>query len=146
MENPDEVVTVNYPECIEVVVPTECMKTTATEYGDWVTWGKPNCWCYRKQCMGDLNGASFFGKPVTLTDLNLFKLAFNKTDAELALVTDGICADLNHAAFFGKRVTLTDLNTFKLYFNKAEAEVPCCDADGDCILTSEDDLNNWETP
>ncbi len=126
-------VDVNLPD----EVPPECLKTTAPEYGEWEAWGKPLCWCYAKQCRGDLNGSSFFGKPVTLTDLNLFKLAFNKTDVELELVTDGICADLNHAAFFGKRVTLTDLNTFKLYFNKAEAEVPECDPTN---------YNFWETP
>jgi len=104
-----------------------CMKLTAPEYTDWETWGKPNCWCYAKQCRGDLNGGSFIGKPVTMADLNLFKLAYNKSDVDLQGVADGICADLNHAAFIGKRVTMTDLNTFKLYYNQLEAAVPECD-------------------
>lgn len=141
MENPDEVVTVVYPsECIEYVHPgpgIECMKDTAPEYADWGAWGKPDCWCYAKQCRGDINGQSFFGKPVVLSDLNIFKLAFNKTDLELAQVTDGICADLNHASFFGKRVVLSDLNIFKLYFNLLEAQVPECD---------KTNFNDWCVP
>ena len=141
MEDPDEVVTVNYPSpCVFIDIndtPTECLKEDAPEYDEWVAWGKPLCWCYAKQCRGDINGSSFFGKPITLTDLNIFKLAFNIVDQELALVTDGICADLNHTAFFGKRVTLTDLNIFKLYFNQLEVNVPECD---------NTNYNFWETP
>jgi hypothetical protein len=106
---------------------TECLKSTDPGYTAWKnTWGMPKCWCFRKQCKGDVNGSSSFGKPVSGTDLDLFKLAFNKTDAELALVTNGICADLNHAASFGKRVTGTDNDTFKLNFNVAEASVLEC--------------------
>jgi len=141
MEDPNEVVNVNVPvNCLDISIPTtpfQCMKATSPDYGDWVEWDCPACWCYAKQCRGDINGSSFFGKPVTLSDLNLFKLAFNKTDAELSLVTDGICADLNHASFFGKRATISDLNMFKLYFNLAEASVPECD---------KTNYNWWETP
>jgi hypothetical protein len=106
---------------------SECLANTDPGYTAWsTTWGKPNCWCYKKQCRGDLNGTSAFGKPVSSTDLDLFKLAYNKSDAELALVTNGICADLNHTSAFGKRVSSTDLDTFKLYYNLAEASVPEC--------------------
>lgn len=107
--------------------PKECVKNTAPFYATWVAWGKPNCWCFKKQCNGDINGTSLAGKPVTTADLNTFKLAFNVTDAVLATVANGICADLNHAALAGKRVTTADLNTFKLYFNLADASVPVCD-------------------
>lgn len=106
----------------------ECVKDTAPFHADWVAWGMPDCWCFQKQCNGDINGSSFIGKPVTTADLNTFKLAFNVTDAVLAGVANGICADLNHAAFIGKRVTTVDLNTFKTYFNIAEASVPVCSA------------------
>ena len=97
------------------------------EYSDWVAWGKPDCWCYTKQCRGDINGKPFLGKPVTGADLIIFKAAFNKTDADLALVPNGICADLNHTTFLGKRVTGADLIIFKAYFNKADSVVPVCD-------------------
>jgi hypothetical protein len=139
MENPDEVVTVNYPAvCLDVVVEAdECMKTTHPAYADWETWGKPDCWCYAKQCRGDINGALFLGKPVTGADLIIFKAAFNLADGDLAGVTDGICADLNMAPFLGKRVTGADLIIFKQYFNIADASVPECD---------DTHINFWETP
>jgi len=139
MENPDEVVTVNYSTCIYVNIPDEeeCMKTTHPAYADWETWGKPKCWCYAKQCRGDINGAPFLGKPVTGADLIIFKAAFNKSDGDLAGVTDGICADLNMAPFLGKRVTGADLIIFKEYFNDADGDVPICD---------QTHINFWETP
>jgi len=95
-------------------------------YEDWVEWNKPECWCYPKQCYGDINGTSFFGKPVTLSDLTVMKAVFNKTNEQLRLVPNGICADLNHATFFGKRVTVADLGTFRQYFNQPESQVPDC--------------------
>jgi hypothetical protein len=128
MESPDEAVTVNLPAALPITcAPPECLMNTAPEYVVWEAWGKPDCWCYRKQCNGDINGTSFLGKPVTTADLNTFKAAFNVTDTVLATVTDGICADLNHGSFLGKRVTTADLNTFKQYFNVADSLVPECD-------------------
>jgi len=132
------VLTSNLPQTVVVkgkVVPTDCVKTTASFYNDWVAFGKPNCWCYERQCNGDIDGKKFpnsaAGKPVTTADLTIFKAAFNLTTADLALVANGICADLNHAKFpntaTGKRVTTADLTTFKLYFNVAMASVPSCD-------------------
>jgi hypothetical protein len=106
---------------------TDCVKSTASFYSAWVAWGKPACWCYQKNCRGDLNGSSFLGKPVTSADLTLFKNAYNKSDADLALVANGICADINRSAFLGKRVTSADLTEFKKYYNLAEASVPVCD-------------------
>ena len=103
-----------------------CLNEFDPEYSDWIEWGRPECWCYPRQCYGDINGASFFGKPVTLSDLAVFKAAFNKTNEQLRLVPDGICADLNHSSFFGKRVTLSDMITFKEYFNLPESQVPDC--------------------
>lgn len=145
MESPDEAVTVNLPASLPVdCAPDECLKDTDVGYDAWKnTWGSPDCWCFKKQCKGDINGSSFLGKPVSLADLNTFKLVFNQGDEVVAATTGGICCDLNHAAFLGKRVTLADLNTFKLYFNKPEADVPCCDADGDCVLDAGDNYNFW---
>jgi len=120
----------------------DCLSRNAPGYNDWNAWGRPKCWCYPKQCRGDLNGSSFIGKPVTMVDLNLFKLAYNKTDAVLVTIPDGICADLNHASFIGKRVTMTDLNTFKLYYNKLEAVVPVCDQ----VPITTGPYNFWTSP
>jgi len=126
-------------------VEEECIKTTAPEYADWVLpiWNKPDCWCYKKQCKGDINGSSFLGKPITLSDLNVFKAAFNQVDSVVEGIDGGICADLNHAAFLGKRVTLSDLNVFKANFNVIESLVDCCDDNQDCVLEATDKYNFW---
>jgi len=141
MEDPNEIVEVNYHSfCFEPWPPCNrynCMKFTAPEYPDMETWYWPECWCYAKQCRGDINGTLFLGKPVTGADLIIFKSAFNKTNAELALVPNGICADLDHASFLGKRVTGADLIILKTYFNVAEAAITECD---------KTHYNFWETP
>ncbi|MFA5238506.1 MAG: hypothetical protein WC476_02185 [Phycisphaerae bacterium] len=108
---------------------TECLAAIDPSYADWVAWSKPNCWCYRKQCRGDINGTLFLGKPVTQADNNILKAAYNLTDAQLALVVNGICADLNHQSFLGKRVTQADNNILKLYYNVTDALVPECPPD-----------------
>jgi hypothetical protein len=127
-------------------IADDCMKETAPEYDIWVEWGKPDCWCCSKQCRGDINCASFLGMPLSLADLNIFKAAFNQPEEILRSNPEWICADLNHDGFLGKRVTLSDLNIFKYYIFKQREPlymIPCCDLDGDCILTPEDKYNFW---
>lgn len=109
--------------------PTECLKDTAPGYATWVAFGKPDCWCYAKQCKGDANGKALLNKAVNITDLNILKAAYNKTVTELqtVLVGDvpGICADFNHVGLLGKQVNITDLNTLKINYNNLG--VPDCD-------------------
>ena len=104
-----------------------CLSADANEYDDWVAWGKPDCWCYERQCRGDTNGEAFLGKWVSGIDLIKLTEAFNKTDAELREIEDGICADFNHDTFLGKRVTGVDLIILQAYFNESEPNVPPCD-------------------
>ena len=124
-------------------IAEDCLKETAPEYDDWVDWGRPDCWCYKKQCRGDINGTTFLGKPVTLADLNIFKAAFNQPDEVLRQNPELICADLNHESFLGKRATLADLAVFKVLFGVLDASIPCCDLNQDCVLGSEDKYNFW---
>ena len=97
------------------------------EYSDWVAWGKPDCWCYARQCRGDFNGKKTGPFWVHLLQLQALSVAFNKTDAQLAAIPGGICADINHKKTGPYRVQLLDLQEFAKYFNKAEAQVPVCD-------------------
>jgi hypothetical protein len=120
---------------------TECIKATAAEYLDWTNWNRPNCWCYKRQCRGDINGTKNI-QWVQILDLNILKAAFGKTDAQLVLIPNGICADLNHKKNI-QRVQILDLNILKNYFGKPEAQVPCCDNNGDCILVPADIYNFW---
>jgi len=103
----------------------DCLSRTAPEYSDWSAWGKPDCWCYSRQCRGDINGLKHGPFWVQVLDLDLFKAAFNKTDIQLP--TGGICADLNHVKHGPFRVQVLDLDIFKIYFNKIETLVPECD-------------------
>ncbi|MCK5473710.1 MAG: hypothetical protein KAI59_06720, partial [Planctomycetes bacterium] len=105
LEDAEVAVDINAP-VYEVAI--ECMKSTAPEYASWLAWGKPACWCYPRQCRGDINGLK--GGPfwVQLLDLSALVAAYGKLDA--ALPVDGICADLNHLKSGPFRVNLLDLN------------------------------------
>jgi beta-lactam-binding protein with PASTA domain len=136
-------------------VVSECLKSTATGYADWVKWRHPACWCFRRQCRGDTDGKKA-GTWVSLTpDLTNFKAAYTQSDANLVALACpsgttgricGICADLNHAKQ-GTRVSLNpDLTTFKQYYTQPDVNVPCCDTAapaGDCTLLAGDPYNFW---
>jgi hypothetical protein len=113
-----------------MVLTREAVRTApALHYSDWVTFGRPVCWAYQRNCRGDINGSGagtgLAKKWVTSTDLTAFKLAYNLANS--LLPAGGICADNNHVGTPStysqaqKRVTSTDLTTFKLYYNQAES-------------------------
>jgi hypothetical protein len=108
-----------------------CLRCSAPEYPDWVAWGKPVCWCYARQCRGDVNGKKeqIGTSQIGATDLALFKNAYGKNNAALTLVVGGICSDLNHQKepIGNLRVGATDLGQFKLYYGKAASVIPICE-------------------
>ncbi len=116
---------------VTLAVP-ECLSSSATEYSKWVEYGKPDCWCFRKQCRGDADGVKTTLKPVMNPDLTIFKAAFNqsKTYVKTLIVSGkpGICADFDHKDTTLKPVMNPDLTIFKEYFNDSDASVPQCDA------------------
>lgn len=117
----------NYQIQFDIVPPvTECLKNTDPGYAAWLDFGSPNCWCFQRQCRGDIDGVKA-GFWVNVTDLNLFKQAFNKTDAQMKAIStfNALCADLDHTKA-GFRVAVGDLNILKTYFNKIDAQVPVC--------------------
>jgi len=136
-------------------VVAECLKSSATGYADWVKWRYPACWCFKRQCHGDINGLKVGLNWVQAADLSCFKSAYLKGDAVVAAITcstgttgtiGGICADLNHAKLGLNRVQAADLGLFKTYYLKGEAIVTCCDTAtpaGDCTLVSGDPYNFW---
>ncbi|NIR62686.1 MAG: hypothetical protein GWO10_02545 [candidate division Zixibacteria bacterium] len=103
----------------------DCLNKNAVGYADWVAWGKPDCWCYQRQCRGDIDGIKTGPFWIAIPDLNTFRNCFNKFDA--ALPPGCICADLDHLKTGPFRVAIPDLNIFRQYFNKMEALVPICD-------------------
>jgi hypothetical protein len=114
MENPDEVVTVNYSACLYVnvpkpVIPTDCYQGQA-DYDQFVEVGSPTCWCYQRQCHGDGDGLKE-GDPkggyfyVGAGDLGLLLSAWKVLEPAVAptpsgpgitSVPNGACADFDH--------------------------------------------------
>jgi len=110
------------------------------ENPDWVKWRYPACWCYKKQCRGDVNGK----KTVTFVasnDFTIFVSAYGKTDAQLAGVANGVCGDSNHKKTV-TRVASNDFTIFTTYYGKADSLVPDCNAG--TIITGP--WTYWTTP
>jgi hypothetical protein len=142
--NEDDGRDIVYTGCTINIV-TDCLiggNAGSAEFSDWETWGKPDCWCYQRQCRGDINGSKLGPYWVQAADLATFKAAYFKTNAVLATVPNGICADLNHKPLGPYRVQAADLTIFKTYYFKAEALVPPCDAAP--VITGP--YNFWTTP
>jgi len=105
---------------------TECMPNTVpAKKTRWVTYGRPDCWCYARNCKGDATGTSDGKAPsgpywVSVGDLNVLKSAWNKLDA--ALTGNQICADFSRSSD-GKApsgpyaVSVGDLNILKSNWN-----------------------------
>jgi hypothetical protein len=113
----------------DYLATTECYKNTAPLYANWVARGSNPCWCYRKQCRGDANGAKVLNRPVNIADNDILKAAFGLLDAQLDLVTNGICADFNHARVLNRHVNIADNDILKAYFGVLDGSVPQCNAD-----------------
>ncbi|NIP24717.1 MAG: hypothetical protein GWN67_29290 [Phycisphaerae bacterium] len=105
----------------------ECLNKNAVGYADWTAWSRPDCWCYQRQCRGDIDGIKTGPFWVAIPDLNIFRSAFNKFDTQLVTIPNGICADLDHIKTGPFRVAIPDLNIFRAYFNKTTLLVPTCD-------------------
>ena len=105
--------------------PPICMMDTHPDYAAWVTYGMPNCWCYRAQCNGDVDGATELGGTVNvfMGDLNIFVPSFGS----MQTAEPGVCADLDHGTELGGTVNvfMNDLNIFVPAFGSLQ---PDCDA------------------
>jgi hypothetical protein len=80
------------------------------------------CWCYEKQCHGDVDGLMQFGVlAVYSDDLGFFVAAYGQP----TLPPGGICADLDHQMQFGVlRVYSDDLGELVKYYG--QPNVPPC--------------------
>jgi len=123
------------------VTPTECLKTTAPEYANWVTFGKPDCWCFPRQCRGDFNGTKQGTYWVYSQDLTGLKDAYQKPVAQMT--GNRICADFNHTAQGAYRVYSQDLTILKTYYQKAPTVATPCDLNNDGVLDAGDKFNFW---
>ncbi|UCG59468.1 MAG: LamG domain-containing protein [Phycisphaerales bacterium] len=82
-----------------------CLPCCHKDYFEWLRVGKPDCWCYPRQCHGDADGVSY-GSPKTgiyyvgPADLNTLVAAWLVKEPPagpgIASVPNGICADFAH--------------------------------------------------
>lgn len=118
------------------------MNETHPDYAAWQGVGKPDCWCYPRQCRGNTNGCWEGPFPVKLDDVIFFRECFNKTDEEMP--PGCICADFDHQKEGPFRVSLGDL--YILRANVSLLVIPCCDQDADCDATNDPYFNCWAVP
>jgi hypothetical protein len=97
------VLTSNLPQTVVVkFVATECVKSTASFFNDWVAFGKPACWCYARNCKGDADGLKQ-GSALTgfwyvgTNDLNILVKGWQVKEAPkgpgIMSIAGAICAD-----------------------------------------------------
>jgi len=143
MEDPTEVPNVTLCSGSVTIGPTECMAGTNPDYTKWEAANKPDCWCYPRQCHGDVDDNQEYGAYwVLLLDLAEFRTYFSATGIT---GPPGICCDFAHDVEYGAyRVLLNDLAIFRTYFSSTS--VPCCDQDGDCDETNDNYFNFWCSP
>jgi len=98
-----------------------------SEYAAWIKFGRPRCWCFERQCRGELNNIKQGSYWVYTQDLTLLKSGYMKPDSTLAGITNGICGDINHSKQGSYRVYTQDLTTLKVYYMKPVASVPTCE-------------------
>ena len=111
---------------------TDCFPSTFTTYPDWVTYGKPDCWCNSAikpsatgnyQCDGDGdNGVQTYYKyRIYTNDLNLLIPNWKKKIADA-----NPCADYAHDAqtYYKYRVYTNDLQKLIDNWKKKDADLP----------------------
>jgi Zn-dependent metalloprotease len=104
----------------------DCFPICHPDYDEWVLMGRPNCWCYPRQCYGDADNAYETTKTgnyyVHFNDLNL--LLANWDVKGTTMPVPGICADFTHDTEITKtgtyRVHFNDLNILLANWNVAE--------------------------
>ena len=121
----------------------ECIKPWAIDYAAWVLWGKPKCWCYKRQCRGDFDGAKVGVQWVQANDLNALIAAYGKNLTWLTQNPSYICADFDHGRVGVQRVQANDLNILISYYGKNQTIVTCCDLDNNGILVPADKYSFW---
>jgi hypothetical protein len=115
----------------------ECMMEDHPDYGAWETAGKPDCWCYLRQCRGDGNGVWEGPLPVASQDLDAFRLAFNNHFSLFAANPVWWCSDYDHVWEGPLPVASGDLGILRTYLNEHFSLVPECDGTY---------INFWITP
>jgi len=120
--------------CFKVAGAVDCLDAGDPGYAQWLTIGKPNCWCYPRQCHGDAEGKSQGSTKTGIywvgeNDLNIFSVAWKVLEppkgSGIASVANGICADFARDQQGSTktgiyRVGENDLTQFSTWWKKLE--------------------------
>ena len=138
LTNPNLTPTVTLTGCPVVCAGPDCYPSGGVwvaRNADWVTLGKPNCWCgiywtqdpakWKFQCDGDADGLTegALKNRVALNDLNLIIANWKKKIADPTL---NPCADIDHKSegALKNRVGLNDLNIIIANWKKKDTGLP----------------------
>ena len=119
---------VTYPGPTTVLF--DCFPAGYTTYADWVTLGKPGCWCSAYQCDGDADGATSgvpFYYRIYTGDLGL---VISNWKRKITATDLNPCADIDHKSSgvpFYYRVYTADLGKIITNWKKKDTALP-----GDC--------------
>lgn len=119
-------------EQLIVIGEIECIPSTNASYAQWVTVGKPESWCNKRQCNGDADAAQEligkFQRWVGYNDIAILLQGFNTayTGTETWIAAD---FDRNQELIgkFQRRVGYNDINILLQYFNTATVPDTCND-------------------
>jgi len=99
----DNLGTVSTDDCADIAAgAADCFNDNLGHYADWVAFGKPDCWCYERNCRGDADGKSqgsaLTGYTYVFTnDLSVLISAYSVKEPPkgpgIATIPNGICAD-----------------------------------------------------
>jgi hypothetical protein len=133
LEDANEPETLVLPDCIQI--GGECFPSGYTTYADWVTYGKPKCWCNTAvdptatgdyQCDGDGDGTAegVLKRRVYQKDLDMLILNWTRK-----IDTADPCADFDHKAegVLKRRVYQKDLDILIAHWTFKDTQLP-----GDC--------------
>jgi len=108
--------------------PSDCFPSDFSTYQDWVTLGRPTCWCTPYQCDGDVDAAKdeLVNYRIFLTDFRAVLANWKKTIDDPTLDP---CADIDHKPEtpVQYRVYTKDLGTVLANWKKMDTDLP-----GDC--------------
>jgi hypothetical protein len=117
-----------YIDDIRLRTELDCFPDYHEDYPEWIATGRPNCWCYPRQCHGDADGKSQGKKKywVSTDDLDVLIAAWNKP-LEL-LSGNEICADFDQLPQGKKqyRVSTDDLDILIANWQIANGPAPDC--------------------
>jgi hypothetical protein len=113
-------------EIAAIATPPDCFPAFHPDYDEWVEVGKPDCWCYPRQCHGDADGTSQGKKEywVSTDDLDVLVAAWNKPLESLS--GNEICADFDQMPQGKKqyRVSTDDLDILIANWQIADGPAP----------------------